>query len=86
VIAPCLAHYRYAAAGGLPLAEDFGIPVPGETVMIAAAVCARGGNERRRRPADHPVRNRRTRRAGAVAAVLLGRLAVGRLRGCRCDQ
>jgi len=43
VIAPYLAHYGYAAVGGLLLVEDFGIPVPGETVMIAAAVYAGAG-------------------------------------------
>ena len=29
VIAPYLAHYGYAAVGGLPRVDDFGIPVPG---------------------------------------------------------
>jgi membrane protein DedA with SNARE-associated domain len=43
VIAPYLAHYGYAAVGGLLLVEDFGIPVPGETVLIAAAVYAGAG-------------------------------------------
>jgi membrane protein DedA with SNARE-associated domain len=42
-LAPYLAHYGYVAVGGLLLVEDFGIPVPGETVMIAAAVYAGAG-------------------------------------------
>jgi membrane protein DedA with SNARE-associated domain len=42
-IAPYLAHYGYVAVGGLLLVEDFGVLVPGETVMIAAAVYAGAG-------------------------------------------
>lgn len=43
-IAPYLNHYGYAAVGGLLLLEDFGLPVPGETVMVAAAVYAGTGH------------------------------------------
>ena len=42
-LAPYLAHYGYVAVGGLLLVEDFGVLVPGETVMIAAAVYAGAG-------------------------------------------
>jgi membrane protein DedA with SNARE-associated domain len=39
-IAPLVDHYGYFAVGGLLLLENFGVPVPGETVLIAAAVFA----------------------------------------------
>jgi membrane protein DedA with SNARE-associated domain len=39
-IAPVIDQYGYYAVGGLLLLENFGIPVPGETVLIAAAVFA----------------------------------------------
>jgi membrane protein DedA with SNARE-associated domain len=42
-LAPVLDHWGYAAVGGLVLLEDFGVPVPGETVLIAAAVYAGTG-------------------------------------------
>lgn len=42
-LAPVLDHYGYFAVGGLITLEDFGIPVPGETVLIAAAVYAGAG-------------------------------------------
>lgn len=42
-LAPLLNHYGYLAVGGLVLVEDFGIPVPGETVLIAGAVYAGAG-------------------------------------------
>ncbi|MEU9451200.1 DedA family protein [Streptomyces sp. NPDC048277] len=42
-LAPLLDHWGYAAVGGLLLLEDFGVPVPGETVLIAAAVYAGAG-------------------------------------------
>jgi membrane protein DedA with SNARE-associated domain len=42
-IAPYLTHYGYVAVGGLLLVEDFGVLVPGEAVMIAAAVYAGAG-------------------------------------------
>ncbi len=42
-LAPLLSHYGYLAVGGLVMLEDFGVPVPGETVLIAAAVYAGAG-------------------------------------------
>ncbi len=43
-LAPLLDHYGYLAIGGLILLEDFGIPAPGETVLIAGAVYAGAGH------------------------------------------
>jgi membrane protein DedA with SNARE-associated domain len=40
---PTLDHYGYAAVAGLVLVEDFGVPVPGETVLILGAVYAGTG-------------------------------------------
>jgi membrane protein DedA with SNARE-associated domain len=40
---PTLNHYGYLAVVGLVLIEDFGIPVPGETVLILSAVYAGSG-------------------------------------------
>lgn len=40
---PTLNHYGYLAVVGLLLLEDFGIPVPGETILILAAVYAGAG-------------------------------------------
>ncbi len=37
-IAPILDKYGYWAVGGFILLEDFGIPLPGETTLITAAV------------------------------------------------
>jgi membrane protein DedA with SNARE-associated domain len=42
-LAPLLDHYGYWAVGGLILVEDFGVPAPGETILIAAAVYAGAG-------------------------------------------
>ncbi len=42
-LAPILDHYGYAAVGGLVLLEDFGVPSPGETILVAAAVYAGAG-------------------------------------------
>lgn len=42
-LAPVLDHWGYIAVGGLVLIEDFGIPVPGETILIAAAVYGGAG-------------------------------------------
>lgn len=39
-VAPIISRYGYLAVGGLITAEDFGVPAPGETVLIAAAVFA----------------------------------------------
>ncbi len=40
---PTLNHLGYLAVVGLVLIEDFGVPVPGETVLILAAVYAGTG-------------------------------------------
>ncbi len=42
-LGPLLDHYGYLAVAGLILVEDFGVPAPGETVLIAAAVYAGAG-------------------------------------------
>ena len=39
-LAPVVISYGYLGVGGLLFLEDFGIPVPGETVLIAAAFFA----------------------------------------------
>jgi membrane protein DedA with SNARE-associated domain len=41
---PVLQHYGYLAVGGFILLEDFGVPVPGEAILIAAAVFAGSGH------------------------------------------
>ncbi|MCW2650263.1 MAG: hypothetical protein QOE41_4098 [Mycobacterium sp.] len=41
---PVLEHYGYLAVGGFLLLEDFGVPVPGETILIAAAIFAGSGH------------------------------------------
>ncbi len=40
---PTLNHYGYLAVAGFVLLEDFGVPVPGETVLILGAVYAGTG-------------------------------------------
>ncbi len=40
---PTLNHYGYLAVAGLVLLEDFGVPVPGETILILGAVYAGTG-------------------------------------------
>lgn len=42
-LAPILDKHGYLAVGGLVFLEDFGVPVPGETILIAAAVYAGAG-------------------------------------------
>jgi len=42
-LAPLLDHWGYAAVAFLLFVEDFGIPAPGETVLIAASVYAGAG-------------------------------------------
>ncbi|KNB50683.1 DedA family protein [Streptomyces caatingaensis] len=42
-LAPVLEHWGYLAVAVLVFIEDFGIPVPGETVMVAATVYAGAG-------------------------------------------
>jgi membrane protein DedA with SNARE-associated domain len=39
-LGPLLDHWGYLAVGGLVFLEDFGVPVPGETMLIAASVYA----------------------------------------------
>lgn len=40
---PTLDHYGYLAVAGFVLLEDFGVPVPGETILIMGAVYAGTG-------------------------------------------
>lgn len=40
---PTLDHHGYLAVAGFLLLEDFGVPVPGETILILAAVYAGAG-------------------------------------------
>lgn len=42
-LGPTLNHYGYLAVGGFIFLEDFGVPVPGETILLAAAVYAGAG-------------------------------------------
>ncbi|MER6122383.1 DedA family protein [Streptomyces sp. NPDC001795] len=42
-LAPLLSHYGYWAVGALVFVEDFGVPAPGETILIAAGVYAGAG-------------------------------------------
>jgi membrane protein YqaA with SNARE-associated domain len=42
-LAPLLDHYGYLAVAGLVTVEDFGVPVPDETIHVAAAVYAGAG-------------------------------------------
>ena len=42
-LAPVLNQYGYLAVGGFITLEDFGVPLPGETILIAAAVYAGAG-------------------------------------------
>lgn len=42
-LAPLLDHWGYLAVGFLLFVEDFGVPAPGETVLIAASVYAGAG-------------------------------------------
>jgi membrane protein DedA with SNARE-associated domain len=41
---PTLRHYGYLAVGGILFLEDFGVPVPGETMLIAASLYAGTGS------------------------------------------
>jgi membrane protein DedA with SNARE-associated domain len=41
---PVVEHYGYLAVGGFVLLEDFGVPLPGETNLIAAAIFAGSGH------------------------------------------
>ncbi|MFI5683209.1 DedA family protein [Streptomyces sp. NPDC051636] len=42
-LAPLLGHYGYWAVGAVVFVEDFGVPAPGETILIAAGVYAGAG-------------------------------------------
>lgn len=42
-LAPILDHYGYVAIAGLITLEDFGVPAPGETVLIVGAIYAGAG-------------------------------------------
>lgn len=42
-LAPLLSSYGYLAVAGFLLAENAGVPLPGETILIAAAVYAGAG-------------------------------------------
>ncbi|GAA3061112.1 DedA family protein [Streptomyces glomeratus] len=42
-VAPFLDHWGYAAVAALVFVEDFGVPVPGETILIVAAAYAGAG-------------------------------------------
>jgi membrane protein DedA with SNARE-associated domain len=42
-LAPLLNSYGYLAVGGFLFLEDFGVPAPGETILIAASVYAGAG-------------------------------------------
>lgn len=41
---PTLQHYGYLAVGGALFFEDFGVPLPGETMLIAASLYAGAGH------------------------------------------
>jgi membrane protein DedA with SNARE-associated domain len=41
---PTLRHYGYLAVGGILFLEDFGVPLPGETMLIAASLYAGTGS------------------------------------------
>ncbi|MEU6068834.1 MULTISPECIES: DedA family protein [Streptomyces] len=42
-LAPLLSNYGYWAVAAVVLVEDFGVPAPGETILIAAGVYAGAG-------------------------------------------
>lgn len=42
-VQPVLQHWGYLGVGGMLFLEDFGVPVPGEIMLIAAAVFAGAG-------------------------------------------
>ena len=42
-VAPLLDHYGYLAVAGLLVLENLGVPVPGETVLIAGSLYAGAG-------------------------------------------
>jgi membrane protein DedA with SNARE-associated domain len=42
-VAPVLQNYGYLAVAGLVMVENFGVPTPGETILVAASVYAGTG-------------------------------------------
>jgi len=42
-VAPVLDNYGYLAVAGLVMVENFGVPAPGETILVAASVYAGTG-------------------------------------------
>ena len=52
-VAPVLDNYGYLAVAGLILVENFGVPAPGETILVAAWI-TRAVLRRRRRAAAEP--------------------------------
>ena len=42
-VQPVLEHWGYLGVGGMLFLEDFGVPVPGEIMLIAAAIAAGSG-------------------------------------------
>src|SRR5271167_168525 len=40
---PALDHYGYLAVAGFVMLEDFGVPMPGETILVLGAVYAGTG-------------------------------------------
>ncbi|HXL62201.1 MAG TPA: DedA family protein [Mycobacterium sp.] len=42
-VQPVLEHWGYLGVGGMLFLEDFGVPVPGEIMLIAAAIFAGAG-------------------------------------------
>jgi membrane protein DedA with SNARE-associated domain len=42
-LGPVLDHYGYLAVAGFIFLEDFGVPVPGETILVTAAIYAGAG-------------------------------------------
>ncbi|MFJ9908927.1 DedA family protein [Streptomyces sp. NPDC101152] len=42
-LAPLLSHYGYWGVGAVVFVEDFGVPAPGETILIAAGIYAGAG-------------------------------------------
>ncbi len=43
-VEPILSSYGYLAVAGFVLLEDFGVPLPGETILVAGAVYAGAGS------------------------------------------
>ena len=52
-VAPVLENYGYLAVAGLILVENFGVPAPGETILVAASVYAGHRQAQHRRGRRH---------------------------------